>query len=111
MLMSARRGRLCADRRPDHPPVPQHRDAVGDGVDLVEAMRDVDHRHVMVAQAADDVEEVLDLAVAQRRGGLVHDEDAGVEAERLGDLDELALADAQALDGPARVDVEAEAWT
>ena len=42
-------------------------------------------------------------------GGLVHDEDAGVEREGLGDLDELLLAHAQAGDAGVGVEVDAEA--
>ena len=51
------------------------------------------------------------VALGRREGGgrLVHDEDAGVERERLGDLDELLLADAQAADAGVRVELDAEA--
>ena len=40
---------------------------------------------------ADHPEQAVDLAVAERRRGLVHDHDARVGAERAGDLDELLL--------------------
>ena len=40
----------------------------------------------------------LDLARAERRGRLVHDQDAGVGGQGAGDLDDLLLADPQVLD-------------
>ena len=51
------------------------------------------------------------VALGRREGGgrLVHDQDAGVERERLGDLDELLLADPQAADAGLGVEVDAEA--
>ena len=52
---------------------------------------------------------LLDLAVGQRRGRLVHDEDARVGADRLGDLDDLLLRHAQRLDQPVRIDRRADA--
>ena len=44
-------------------------------------------------------------AVGERGGRLVHDQHAGVEGDRLRDVDELLLADAQLADRPARVEV------
>ena len=45
----------------------------------------------LVAQLADDREQVLRLARRQRRRRLVHDDDARVQRQRLGDLDHLHL--------------------
>ena len=42
--------------------------------------------------------EQLDLVVGQRRGRLVHLDDRGVEADRLGDLDDLLLGDRERAD-------------
>ena len=44
--------------------------------DLVEAVRDVDDRHTVAPEDVDDLEQSLDLARLERRGGLVHDHDA-----------------------------------
>ena len=49
-------------------------------------------------QIADEAEEPLDGVVEQRTGGLVHEEDAGVHAERAGDGEQLALADGERFD-------------
>ena len=59
--------------------------------------------------ARDDREQPAGLAVGQRRGRLVHDDDPGVDAQRLGDLHQLPLGDAQLLDRGLRVDREADA--
>ncbi len=97
---------LLGYQRPHHLPIPHHGDPVDDLEDLTQPMRDVDHGHVVLAQAPDHAEQVFHLAIAQRRGRLVHDEDTRVQAQRLGDLDELALADPQAFDGPVGVDIQ-----
>ncbi len=41
---------------------------------------------------------MLGVVVVERRGGLVEDQQAYLLAERLGDLDELLLADTEVLD-------------
>ena len=41
----------------------------------------------------------------QRRGRLVHDQNAAVDRERAGDLDDLLLAEAQFLDRRQRIDL------
>ena len=98
-----------ADRRGDHvAPVAQHGDPVGQRRDLVEPVRDVDDAHAVGRELPDDAEEPRALRRRQRRGRLVHDQDARVERQRLGDLDELLLADAQARDPRLRVEVDPE---
>ena len=47
----------------------------------------------------------LDVAAGQRRGRLVEDQDDGVAADRLGDLDHLPARQAEVADQRARVDV------
>ena len=103
------RRELAADHHPDqlgaghlgHPPgaderpVAQRGHAVGDLRQLLEAVRDVDDPDPLRLQLADDAEEVLHLLVAERGGGLVHDQDPGVGPQRPGDLDELLLGHRQ----------------
>ena len=89
-------------------PVAQHGHAVGHGDDLLEAVRDVDDRDAALLEALDDLKQRVDLAVGERGGRLVHDQDARVLRERLGDLDELEARGAQAADLRARVDVDPE---
>ena len=89
-------------------PVAQHHHPVGDGHDLVDAVRDEDDRHAAFLQAADQVEEPLDLLFRQRSRRLVHDQDVGAERQGLGDLHELLLGNRQLLDRGARVDGDAQ---
>ena len=90
-------------------PVAQHGDEVADADQLLQAMRDVDDGDAARLEVGDDTEEDFDLGGAQGRGRLVHDQDAGVLRHRLGDLDELLLADAQLLDRRARIDARLQA--
>ena len=89
--------------------VAHDRDRVAEGEDLLEAVRDEQHRGAAVAQRPHDAEEPLDLGPGQRRGRLVHDEHARVEAERLGDLDDLLVGDRQAAHRALGVEPDAEA--
>ena len=59
-------------------------------------------------QRAHDAEQALDLVAGQRRGRLVHDQHARVEGERLGDLDDLLVGDAQAAHGLLGIELDAE---
>ena len=54
-------------------------------------------------------EQPLDLAARQRGGRLVHDQHARVEAQRLGDLDDLLVGDRQAAHRPVGVEPDAQA--
>ena len=77
-------------------PVAQHRHPVGEQEHLLEPVADVDDGDAAVPQQPDDIEQPLDIVLGQRRGRLVHDQDAGIVGKRLGDLDPLAIADATA---------------
>ena len=83
-------------------------DPVGERESLVQAVADVDDADAVLLELADDLEEVVDLAQAQRGGGLVHDDDVRLVQEGLGDLDHLLLPDTQSADGGAWVDLEME---
>ena len=77
--------------------VAQHGDVVADADQLLQPVRDVDDRDALRLEVGDHLEQHLDLGRAKRRGRLVHDQDRGVERHRLGDLDQLLLADPQVL--------------
>ncbi len=81
-----------------HGAVAQHHGVIGDLQRLLEVVGDVDDRDAAGREVADDLEQHLDLGGAERRGRLVHDEDARVDRQRAGDLDDLLLAEAQVLD-------------
>ena len=76
--------------------VAHHGDRVAEREDLVEAVRDEDQGAALVAQAAGDGEQPLDLDAAEGGGRLVHDQQAGVERDGLGDLDDLLVGDREA---------------
>ena len=88
--------------------VAQDGDRVADGEDLVQAVGDEQHGRAALAQRAHDAEQPLDLEPGERRGGLVHDQHARVEAERLGDLDQLLVGDREAAHGLLGVELDAE---
>ena len=72
---------------------------------LLEVVGDVDDGDAAGLEVADDLEQHLDLGGAEGRGRLVHDQDARLDRQRAGDLDDLLLAEAQVLDRRHGVDV------
>ena len=91
--------------------VAQDLHAVGDLRHLVQAVGDVDDGDALVAQAPDEPEQDLRLVLRERGRGLIEDEQPGGPRERAGDLDDLALADAQGADGPARGRCRRSSWS
>ena len=69
----------------------EHDDAVGDGEDVGHAVADQDDGDALVAQPADEVEDLGDLAHRDRRGRLVHQHDLGLRQARAGDRHRLTL--------------------
>ena len=89
-------GEILDGGRPDEAAVPHDRDALADGEDFLEPVRDEQHRRALSAQRPDDLEEPLDLDRGQRRGRLVHHEDVRIGRQCLSDLDDLLVGDGQA---------------
>ncbi len=89
-----------------HGAAPEHRDAVGDGQDLVQLVADEHDRLAVVTQPPQVVEQVLGLGGGQHRRGLVEDQDLHPAVERLQDLDPLLLAHREVLDDRRGVDLE-----
>jgi hypothetical protein len=65
--------------------------ARGQRVHVLKAVGDEDDGGAVVAELARDAVELLGLALGERGGRLVHDDDAGVHGQRLRDLDHLLL--------------------
>ena len=82
---------LGRGHRLDVAPVAHDRDPVGDLLELFEPVRDVDDPVASLPKVAGDPEQLVDLGVGERRGGLVHDQDVRVVGQRLRDLDHLLL--------------------
>ena len=78
--------------------VAQHRDAVGDLLDLADAMRHVDDADAGRFQLGDQIEQLCRLGVGERGGRLVEDQQAHLGEERLGDLDHLLMGARQLRD-------------
>jgi len=93
----------------DEPAVLQHGDAVGDGLQLGHAVGDVEDRGTLAPKRSNQLEQPAGVALVERGRRLVHDDDAGIERQRLGDLDQLLLGDRQRLDRCVGVDPRGDA--
>ena len=91
--------------RGDRLTIAKDRDAIGNGDDLLEPMRDVDDPRAAATQPLDDPEQLLCLSLGERRRRFVHDQNLRFRSERLGDFHHLLLGHAERLDqaiGPDR---------
>ncbi|BAB51502.1 mll4969 [Mesorhizobium japonicum MAFF 303099] len=78
--------------------VAQHDDAVGDTLDLVQAVRNEDDADAVGLQRLDDVEQFVGLGERQAGCRLVEDDQPCLDRQRLGDLDHLLLRQRQGSD-------------
>ena len=108
LLTSSARGSSSARYSPTSLSVAQHRDAIGDLVDLVEEVGDEQDRDAVVAQAADDGEEPLDLVAVEARGRFVEDQHPRIDHHGAADRDELLDGDRVARQQRVRVELQAE---
>jgi hypothetical protein len=81
--------------------VAHHRDAVGEFVHFMQAVRDIDDADAVALQFADQVEQPAHVAVLQRLCRLVEEQHARTGGERAGDLDDVALRQRQPGDAAA----------
>ena len=102
-------GRGLRGRLAHHPAPADHRDDVGDRLDLPQLVGDEQDRLPGPAQLAHDLEQLVGLPGREHRGGLVEDEHLRLPHEGLDDLDALLHAHGQVLDHGVRVHVEAVA--
>ena len=91
--------------RADISAVAKHGNAVAYGENLVETVTDIDDSDAAGPEAAHDVEEPRHVALRQRRGRLVHDEDSRIVRQRAQDLDPLAVADRERADDLVRREI------
>ncbi len=75
--------------------IAQDRDAVGHAKDLAQFVRDIDHPDAPVGQRADQLQQPVDLGLAEGGRGLVHDHHLGIKSQGAGDLDQLLLGHRQ----------------
>ena len=88
--------------------VAQDREAVADGQDLLEPVRDVDDAHALRAHPPDQLEQHVDLPLGEAGGGFVHDDHPGLEGHRLGDLHQLLLGGGEPGHGQARIQIRGQ---
>ena len=85
-----------------------HADAVGDGHDLIELVRDKDDGHTALADdAPDDGEQLVRLLRGEHGGRLVEDQDFRAAVQRFQNFHALLQADARLGDDGVRVDRQA----
>ncbi len=88
----------------DERPVLEHRDAVGDLVQLVEPMRNIKDQHILIAQPPDEREELRQVFLRKNSRGLVHDQNARFDCHGFGDFHNLTLRGSETPHAPPHVD-------
>ena len=88
--------------------VAQHRDAVGDAGDLVQFVGDQDRGDALLPERDETIEQRGAVGLVEAGGGLVQDQQAHPLGERLGNLDQLLLADAEIGDQRVRLLAQAD---
>ena len=83
----------------DDPAVVHDADPIGQVEDVVDVVADEEDADALVLELADEVADLGGLGRAEGGGGLVHDQDPGVEMDRPGDGHGLSLAAGEGLDG------------
>ena len=102
------RGQPAGRGRDDVAAVAEDRRDVAQLEHLVETMAHEQHRHAAGPQAPHDREQPLDLVRGEGRGRLVEDQHAGLDRQRLRDLDQLLIGHRQATDRRAGVEMDVE---
>ena len=103
-LIASARQSSVDDRRA----VAQDGDLVGDAGDLVQLVRDDDRGDALALELEQEVEQRLAVGLVEAGGRLVEDQELHALGERLGDLDQLLLADAEIGDQRRRRLVQAD---
>src|SRR5581483_12322584 len=86
----------------DSAPVAQHGDAIGHARDLAQLVRDEDGGDALLSERDEPVEQRSTVALVEARGRFVEDQQAHALRQRLGDLDQLLLADTEVSDQGVR---------
>ncbi|MPM31601.1 hypothetical protein SDC9_78157 [bioreactor metagenome] len=90
-----------------HPPVAQHRDRVGQLEHLAQVVGDEDEGGAPRPQVADELEQLGPLAVGQRGGGLIEDDQLRAAVHGADDVQLAGVDRAELADRGAWVDLEA----
>ncbi|MCY1501378.1 hypothetical protein D9M68_354510 [compost metagenome] len=87
--------------------IAQDGNLVGDFADLVQLVRDDDRGHSLRAKLHQELQKRIGIGFVERGGRLVEDQEPHLLRKRLGDLDQLLLADADVGDERCRALAEA----
>ncbi|RMU40254.1 hypothetical protein ALP30_05106 [Pseudomonas syringae pv. primulae] len=90
--------------------VAQDQNTVGDPRDFLQTMADVNERHAFGLEAFDLLKQQLGFFTAKGRRGFVENQQACVQGQGFGDLDQLLRGDAQTLDLARSRHIQAEAF-
>src|SRR5258706_9779683 len=85
-------------------------DAIGDLLDLAQAMRNVDNAHALRPKLFDNLQKPLGFRQSKARCRLVHDEDACIERQGFRYLDHLLLGNRQLAERRPARNVKSEAF-
>ncbi len=101
-------GHIGGDAGRDVPPIAEHRDAIRDRKDLLQAVGDEEDGGPGGLELPHLAEQPIHLVSGQGRRRLVHDQDSGVERNRLGDLHGLLPGDGQTGRRQTGIDMDVE---
>ena len=91
------------------PAVAQHHQALGNPLQIGQAMGNVENRHATFAQGVDQGEQALRFGVRQRCSGLVEDQQAWLQRQRPGQDHQLLFGLAKAFDRLMQGQVQTQA--
>ena len=100
---------LCRREVGDGLTVTQDGDRIGDIADLVQLVRDHDAGDAVRLQGLEQVQQVFAVLLVEGSRGLVQNKNFTILTQRLGDLHELLLADADLVDGRIGIFVQTDA--
>ena len=83
-------------------------DVVGDPLDLIHLMRDVDHRNALITQLIHNLEEEIYFLIGKGGRRLIEDDDSRFMGNRLCDLDHLHLSDGERAEQRLRIIIETQ---
>ncbi|MPM03026.1 hypothetical protein SDC9_49285 [bioreactor metagenome] len=79
---------------------------VTDGKNFIKFMGDEQNCFPALLEGADNAEEIFNLTSCEGAGRLIHDDQFGIEGERLGNLNHVPFGNAEVLDQRIRVDIQ-----
>ena len=83
-------------------------DVIGDALDFIHLVGDVDHSDALVPQIVHDLEQEFNFLIGKRRRRFVEDDHLRIMTDRLGDFHTLHLTDGQSAEQCLGIEVEAE---